>query len=62
MQRIVSGLLRFARRAIDRAAPRLRLRCVTRCSFREFHLRKLNIDSRTEIEPGLPLRPSGKTN
>lgn len=61
MQRIVSGLLRFARQSnsTERAAD-FEASLRDALQLREFHLRKLNIDVRTEIEPGLPLLAIGE--
>lgn len=55
MQRIVSGLLRFARQnnSTERAAD-FEASLRDAIQLREFHLRKLNIEVRPEIEPSLP--------
>ena len=55
MHRIVSGLLRFARQSnsIERAAN-FESALHDALQLRDFHLRKLAINVRTEIEPALP--------
>ena len=55
MHRIVSGLLRFARQnnSTERAAD-FEAQLRDALQLREFHLRKLKIEVRTDIEPSLP--------
>lgn len=55
MKRIVDGLLRFARQN-NPAARFADLDAALRdvIQLREYHLRKLGIDMKTEVEPGLP--------
>jgi two-component system NtrC family sensor kinase len=55
MHRIVSGLLRFARQnnSTERAAD-FTTSLRDALQLREFHLRKLKIEVRTDIEPSLP--------
>lgn len=61
MHRIVSGLLRFARQSnsSERAAP-LESALRDALQLREFHVRKLGIDVRVEIEPALPALAIGE--
>lgn len=61
MHRIVSGLLRFARQSnSSERAAQLESALRDALQLREFHVRKVGIDLRVEIEPALPALAIGE--